>query len=144
MFFRSFKHALFELVGQLFVSSFQQQSHVAHRFLILFRSTQSLDARTKAAFDVILETRPRRLAVDLDVASAQLKCSVDQIDRPSRETCGQEWTKIERAVALNAASDYDFRKRLVDRELQMRIRLIILKLDVVTWFMLFDERRFKN
>ena len=73
---RSFQHARLELVRELFVATFKQQTHVAHSLLVLFRRTQSLDARPEAAFDVILETRPRRFTVDLDVARAQLKRSV--------------------------------------------------------------------
>jgi hypothetical protein len=93
---------------------------------------------------VILETRPRRLAVDLDIAGAQLKRAVDQIDRPARQTCRQKRSEIECAIALNAACDDDLRKWFVDRQLQMRIRLVVLEFDVVARLVLFDERRFEN
>ncbi len=103
----------------------KQEPHVAHRFLILLRSAQSLDAWAKAAFDVILQTRARRLAIDFDIAGAKLKRSVDYIDRFPRHAGRQEWTKVKRAVLLNAPSDYSFRKRLVDREFEMRIRFVV-------------------
>ncbi len=92
---------------------------------------------------MILETRSRRFTIDLDVARAQLKRPVNQIDSPARETGRKERTEIQRAVALNTTRDHNFRKRLVNREFQVRVRLVVLKLDVVTRLVLFDERRFE-
>src|SRR5262249_9449517 len=118
--------------------------YVAHGFLILFRRAQPLDAWAKATFDVILETRPRRFAVDLDIAGTQLKRAVDQVDGSPRETRRQKRSEVKRSVFLQAPRDHDFRKRLVDRELQVRVRLIVLKFDVVTRLVLLDERCFEN
>src|SRR5690349_21180524 len=67
---RRFEHPRFEHVGELFVATFEQQSYVAHRFLILFGRAETFDAWSETAFDVILETGTRRSAVDLDVAGA--------------------------------------------------------------------------
>ena len=122
---RRLLHALFQRVGEFRVSSFEQQAHVAHRFLILFRRAQSFDARAETALDVILKTRPRRLAVDFDVAGAQLKSAIDYVDRSARHAGRQKRSKVKRAVFLNAARDHRFGKRLVDRQFQMRIRLVV-------------------
>src|SRR5438445_429092 len=109
--------SLFQNVGQLRVASFQQHAHVAHSFLIFFRCAQTLDAWAETAFDVILQTRARRLAVNLDVTGAQLKSAIDEIDCFARHRCRQKWAKVKRAVVLNPARDHTFRKRLVDGEL---------------------------
>ena len=66
-----------KLIRQLGVAAFEQHAHIAHGFLIFRRRAQTLDARAETAFDVILETRPRRFAVDFNVAGAQLKSAVD-------------------------------------------------------------------
>ena len=142
--FGSINHSLLKSGMRVRVASFEQQSHVAHSFLVLFRSAKPFDAGTKAAFDVILQTRPRRFAVDLDVAGAQLERSIDYIDRFACKTCRQKGSEIKCAIALDATRDHHFRKRLVDGQLQMRIRLVVLEFDVVTRLVLFDERGFED
>src|SRR6185436_5804753 len=116
----------------------------AHRFLILFGRAETFDAWSETAFDVILEARARRLAVDLDVAGAQLKRAIDEIDSASRQTRRQKRTEVQCTVALNAARDDDFRKRFVDRQFQVRVRLVVLKFDVVSRLVLFDETRLED
>ena len=59
------------------VYAFQQHAHVTHSLLIFFRRAQSLDARAETAFDVILQARARRFAVNFNVAGAELKSSID-------------------------------------------------------------------
>src|SRR5207253_1373453 len=100
-----------------------QHAHVTHGFLIFFRRAQTLDARAQTAFDVILKTRPRRFAIDFNVAGAQLKRAIDQIDCLASHRRWQKWSKVKRAVVLNPPGDHALWKRLVDGELQVRIDL---------------------
>jgi hypothetical protein len=119
------QHPLFQDAGQFRVATFEQHAHIAHGFLIFFGSAQSLDAWTETAFDVIFQTRARRLAIDFNVAGAQLKRAVNQINCAAGHCRGQERPEIKGAIVLNAPGDYTFRKWLVDSQLQMRIRLIV-------------------
>src|SRR6266568_617161 len=119
------QHSFFKFVSKLSVASFEQHAHVADGFLIFCRRAETLDARTETAFDVIFETRARRFAVDFNIASAQLKSAIDQIDRSARHRGRQKWSEVKCAVILNATSDNAFWKWFVDGELQMRIRLIV-------------------
>ena len=123
--FRSVQHALFQNVGQFRVAALQEHAYVAHCFLIFRGCAQTLDARPETAFDVVFQTRPGRLAVNFDVASAQLKSAIDQVDCLARHRCRQKWPKVKRAVVLNAARNHAFGKGLVDGELQMRVRLVV-------------------
>ncbi len=45
---------------------------------------------------------------------------------------------------MNPARDYAFWERLVDGQLQMRIRLIVLELVIEIRLMFFDERSFQD
>src|SRR6266446_5999179 len=88
--------------------SFQQQTNIAYGLLILSRRAQPFDAGPETTFDVILQTRTRRFAVNLDITGAQLKCAIDQINSFARQAGWQKRSKVKRAVALNATGDYDF------------------------------------
>ena len=52
--------------------------------LILFGRAQAFDAGAEAALDVVFETRARVLAVNLDVAGAELERAVDEVNRAPR------------------------------------------------------------
>src|SRR5262249_56198460 len=108
------------------VAGLQEDAHITHGFLILLRRAKALDAWAETAFDVILQTRPRRLAINLNVAGAQLKRAIDDIDGATGHRRRQERSKIERAVVLNSPRDYALGKRFVDSKFQVRVRLVIL------------------
>src|SRR6266545_2137601 len=76
-FIGSLGHARRQSIGKLFVSAFQQESHITHRFLVLRGRAEAFDAWPKTTFDVIFETGTRRLPVDLNVAGSELKSSID-------------------------------------------------------------------
>src|ERR1700674_263179 len=95
-------------------------------------------------FYLVLKTRARRLAINFDVAGPKLKRSVDDVDRFSRHTGRQKGSEVKRAVLLNATRDDGFRKRLVDGQLEMRIRLVVFQIDVVPRLVFFGERCFQD
>jgi hypothetical protein len=138
------QHPPLVLVGQLAVPAFEKHPHVAHRLGVLVRRAEALDARAEATLDVVFEAGARELAVDLDVAGAQLEGAVDEIDGTAREARGQERPEVERAVALDAARDHHAREGLVDRQFQVRVLLVILERDVVARLVLLDEVRLKH
>jgi hypothetical protein len=71
------RHGVVEEVDDVSSHAVGDRMHVAYRFLIFLRRAQSFDAWPKTSLDVILQARSRRLAVDFNVAGAQLKCAVD-------------------------------------------------------------------
>ena len=142
--FRSLTHALFQRVGEFGVAAFEQQAHVAYGFLILSRRAQPFDTWSKTTLDVILQTGARRLAVDVNVAGAQLKSPIDQVDGFSRQAGRQKGAEVERAVFLNAARNHDLRKGLVNGQLQVRIRLVVFEFVVEARLVLLDEGCFED
>jgi hypothetical protein len=93
---------------------------------------------------VILKTGARQFPVNLYVARAKLEFSVYQINRAAREARRQVRAEVERAVALYAARNHDARERLVDRQLQVRVLLVILEQHVVARLVLLDQVRLKH
>ena len=92
---------------------------------------------------MIFEARTRQFAVDVDIASAKLERTIDQIQSFSRERRRQKRAVIIRAVSLDASRDNDFRERLV-RQLEMRIRFVILKEHIESRLVLLDKIRFED
>src|SRR5204863_4863636 len=103
----------------LAVPAFEEHPHVAHRLLVLFGRAQAAHAGAEAALDVILKTGARELAVDLDVAGAELERPVDEVNGAARERGREVRAEVERAVALNAARDHHAREGLADGELEV-------------------------
>ena len=62
---------------------------------------------------MILKTRPREFAVDVDVACPKLECPIYQVQRLSRERRGEKWAEVAGSVPLDLSRDDDLRKGLV-------------------------------
>ena len=90
---------------------------------------------------MVFKTRARRLAIDFYVAGAKLKSPVDYVDGSPSHTGGQDGPEVERAVLLNPARDNGFGKRLVDGQLEMRIRFVVFQIDVVARLVFLGECR---
>src|SRR5688500_9257588 len=71
-------HSGLERACELFVLSVEQDFYILRGFLIFVLRAEALNARSEAAFQVILETWTWELAVDLDLARAKLEGPVDQ------------------------------------------------------------------
>ena len=119
-FFRELPHAAFERLGEFLVLALEQRFDVDGGLLIFVLRAEALYARAEAAFEGILETRTRQLAVELDVAGAQLKGAVDEVQRISRERGRQERAILIRSIADDAARDHDLWERLVG---QLKVRI---------------------
>jgi len=75
---RGLLHARHQLVDDLGVLAFQKQGRVAHILQIRFLAHQA-DARRRAALDLILQTRPRTVAVKHILALAHRKNLLHQM-----------------------------------------------------------------
>ena len=78
-FVRELPHTLLEIPCEFFIFAFEQNLHIACGFLIFILCAQSLDARPEAPLEMILETRTRQLAIDIDLACAKLERAIDEI-----------------------------------------------------------------
>src|ERR1043166_1154304 len=92
---------------------------------------------------MIFETRARQFAIDLDLASAELKRAVDQIQSIPRDRRRQKRPVITGTVPLDPARDNYFWKCLIC-QFQMRIRFVIFEKDVEPRAMLFEQVGLKN
>ena len=133
------EHRARQPLDQLVVLAFEEQLRVLHRHVVLLLRADRGDARRDAALDVVLEARPLAVAGDDLVARPDAEQPVRQRHRPARERRRHERAGVEAAVALDAARDQHARKRLVRRQLQVRIVLVVAQQDVVLRRALLDE-----
>ena len=89
--------------------------------------------------DVVLEAGPSALAGDHLVARPDAEQTVRQRHRLAREPSRKEWAGVEAAVALDVAGDEDARERLVGRQLEVGVVLVVAQQDVVFRRPLFDQ-----
>src|SRR5262245_3870426 len=146
-FFRSLQHSSFQLIGQLFVLAIEQQLHILNRFAVLVGLAQILLTRPHATFDLILHAWPPGAPVNvinLIRTRAQLEFAVDERDGLVGQRRGQVRAEIGRAVLLDFARLENARELLVDRELQMRVGLVILEHHIVARPVALDQVRFED
>ena len=133
------EHPRPQRLHELVVPPFEEQLRQVDRAPVLVLRTQRVHARGDAALDVVLEARPPALAGDDFVARPDPEQPVRERHGLAREGRGQERSRIEAAVALHAARDEHAGKRLVGRQLEVRIVLVVAQQDVVLRRALLDE-----
>ena len=137
-------HALVQRAAQIGGTAFQKQLHVAHRFLIGLGSGEIFHARAQAALDVELQAGTRMKAREIDLARGNQKIAVDEIDDAIREVGGEVRAVVGAAVFAQAARDVDARPALAQRELHVRISLVVAQQDVEARLALLDEIVFER
>src|SRR5215510_16481504 len=145
--FRSLQHSRLQLIGQFLILAFEQLLHILNRFAVLLRLAQIPLTRPHATFDLVFHTGPPGAPVDvinLIRTRAQLELAVDERDSLVGQRRGQVRAVIERAVLLDSARLENARKFLIDRELQMRVGLVILEHHVVARLVALDQVRFED
>src|SRR5262245_20710187 len=143
----SLQHSRLQLIGQFLVFAFEQQLHIMNRFAILIGLAQVLLTGPEAAFNLVLHAGPPGALVDfinLIRTRAQLEFAVDQRDGLVRQRRGQVRAVIGRVVLFYSAGFEDAREVLVNRQLQMRVGLVILEHHVVARLVALDQVRFED
>ncbi|MCG3162075.1 MAG: hypothetical protein JMDDDDMK_03304 [Acidobacteria bacterium] len=103
--------------------------------------------RAEAAFDLILHAGPPGALVnfiDFIRTSAHLEFAVDERNGPVGQRRGQVGAVISRAVFFDFARLENAREVFVDRELQVRVGLVILEHHVVARLVQLDQVRFQD
>ena len=80
-----FQHVLSQIANQLFILPFQEQGHMFDGLPVLLLSTETQNAGTQAAVDIVFQTGTIQVSVDIQVAGAQKKVAVDDFDRVARQ-----------------------------------------------------------
>ncbi len=134
-------HLLFDVLHHLIRSALEKQHHLIDHRSVLHLTLRE-NARRLAAMDVIIETRSLgHLARHVVVARAHCEDSLHDIERaPHRSDVGVR-SEVSSAVIQKSARDINTRKRFLNCDLDVRIRLIVAKRDVEPRLVLLDEIR---
>ena len=141
---RSFFHLHLQTFDQIIVAAFEKKFYVLDGFLILLKRGETLSARTEASMDVVLQTRPRPPAVNLNVAIANEEIALDQLQSFPGQTRREKRTEVCSAFSANPPGDNRSRKGFIDGQLYIRIGLVIPQKYVVLGPVLLDQIIFEG
>src|ERR1019366_1874577 len=96
-------HALVQRASQIGAAAFQKQFHIVHRLGITIGRGESCDAGTETASDVVLQARPRMVAVQVDLARGNQEIAVNEIDDAIRQAGGEVGAEVKRTIFAQAA-----------------------------------------
>jgi hypothetical protein len=131
-------HARLQLGAELVVPAVEEQADCAD-LLRIVRAIHLVHARRWAALDLVLQTRPPshlELAIG---AGAQLKVLFDQVERAARRGRGVVGAEVARFVGVRAPHQLEPRPRVLLRDPQVQVLLVVAQLDVEARLVLFDE-----
>ena len=131
-------------LDELVVLAFQKQPRHVHRAAVLLRRANRVHARRDASLDVVFEAGPAALPGNHFVARPDPEQPVRERHGLAREMRGQKRARVEAAVALDAPRHQHARKRLVGRQLQVGIVLVVAQQDVVFRRPLLDQVVFEG
>ena len=132
-------HALLQRARQVSASAFEEQLHVMHRFGVALGRGQPLDTWAQASPDVVLQTGPRIVAIQVQLAGRNQEMPVNQIDKSIRQAGREVRSEVERAVFAQSPRRKHSGIALGDGQLDVGIRLVVAQKDVVARLLLLDE-----
>src|SRR5688500_4840198 len=94
--------------------------------------------------NVVLETRPLAFAVDGNVAVADEKVPLNELQRLARQPRREKQCEIDRAVLPDPPGDDRPRKRLLDGKFYKWVGFVIAQQYVVLWLILFYQIVFEG
>jgi hypothetical protein len=90
-------HARSEGALELGVAALEKKPRVADGLLVGLRSGQALDARAKAAMNVVLQAGARVIAREINLAAGQQEAAMNELDHAIGEVAGEVWAVVERS-----------------------------------------------
>src|SRR5258708_34933032 len=137
-------HALFEAFDQVVAAALDEQSRIARCLRVALVAGQACYAGTLAALDVILQARARVIAVQVNGATGHQEPLMNEMQDASGQAGREIWSKIERAIFLDAASEIHSRIFLRRGELDVRIGLIIAQENIEFRLIALDKIVFER
>src|SRR5204863_2643260 len=128
-----------------FVRTPRQEEYdlVDHRPIVLLRLREN--ARRLAALDVVVEARAlRHLRRHVVIAAAHGEDLFHDVERAPHCTDVSVGAKVAGPIVFQTSRYKDSRERLLDRDFDVRIRLIVAQRDVEARPIFLDEIRFQN
>src|SRR5439155_19836754 len=120
-----FDHPALEGFHQFLVLAFQKHFGEVHSASVLLSGTDRVDARRDAPLDVVFQAWAPAFTCNHLVARSDPEQTMRQRHGFAREGRGKKRPGVKAAVALDTPRDEDARKRLVRRELQVWVVLVV-------------------
>src|SRR4051812_38780440 len=137
-------HTSAQRTGELCLPSFEKQLHVVDSLSITIRRGEVFHARPQAAFDVVLQTRPRVVPREVQFAGGDQKAPMNEVHGAVGEISRKVRAVVHAAVLFEAACNKDFRKSTSERELYIGIGFVITQQDVEARLLLLNEVIFER
>ncbi len=94
--------------------------------------------------DVVLQAGAGMVAREIDLATGNEEAAMDELDDAIGEIARKIGAVVGSAVLAQAAGDEDFGIAVGERELDVRVSLVVAEQDVEAWLALLDEIVFKR
>ena len=118
--------------------AFEKQTHLTDWLRIRFRRRQAFHAGSRAAVNVVLQTRLGMVSPQIDLAGRHQKMPVNEIDQPVREVAGKVGAEVSGPVFDQPARDVNARESFV-RQFDVRIGFVVAQQDIEARLVLLDE-----
>ena len=110
---------------QLAVLAVEKEAQLLHHLGVGFGRRQTVHTGPETGAHVVVEAGSRELAVDLDLAGANLKVGPRKIHQLARHPLPHEGPEIGVAVILDPPRELDPRPRLAGGQLEVGIGLVV-------------------
>jgi hypothetical protein len=121
------------------LTSFQEEFYVSNSLSVDVCRRESAYAWTETAPDVVLQARPRVRAVEIHLARGDQKVSMDKIYDAISEIGGEIRTVVGAAIPFETTSYVNPRIGFRERQLHVRICLVIPEQNIEARLLLLDE-----
>ena len=124
-----------ELVGL----AIEKELNIADDLAVVVDGDEVFNAGAEAALDVVLQAGTRVVAVEVDLAAWDQEAAMDHVDEAVRQVARKVRAEVGRAVLAQAARDEDLGVAVGERELDVRVGLVVAQQDVEARLALLDE-----
>src|ERR1700731_1827565 len=124
---------------ELGMATVQKELRVFHRSCVSLRIDQLFYARALAAVNVVLQTGPRMIPRQIDLAAWNEKAALDHLRYAIGQLPGKVRPVVRRAVLLQAAGNKHLGIAVGQRQLYVGVGLVIAEQDVEAGLALLDE-----
>ena len=132
-------HTLHESRFEFVCLALEEELGVLDDGAVVLRRDQAFDAGTCAALDVVLQTWPRMVAFEVDFAAGYKETFADDVSQAMGEVAGEVGAEVGRAILAQTAGDEDLGMPIPQRELDVRVSLVIAQKDVEAGLALLDQ-----
>jgi len=132
-------HLCREPADQVRTLPFHEEPEILNATYVFFFGADGLNTGTHAAADVVVQTHPGSVPVDLDGAGPDLEVPANQLEGSRSQISGEIRSKVSGSILFDSPGDQYSRVFLVQGQLDVGVSLVIAQQDVVLGLVALDE-----